>query len=128
MPGTWFGIALLPMTIVPLVMQPDIGQTMLLSVVWATLFYLAGLHMFWVFGLAGFSAAGLGLAYMFFPHVTNRINRFLDKGRQAATHFRWIRRLRVLCRAVWFGKGPGEGTIKRILPDSHTDFFVCCRG
>ena len=23
----------------------------------------------------------------------------------------------------WFGKGPGEGTVKRIIPDSHTDFI-----
>ena len=23
----------------------------------------------------------------------------------------------------WFGKGPGEGTVKRILPDAHTDFI-----
>jgi len=22
----------------------------------------------------------------------------------------------------WFGQGPGEGTVKRILPDSHADF------
>ena len=25
-------------------------------------------------------------------------------------------------RGGWFGRGPGEGTVKRILPDSHTDF------
>ena len=23
----------------------------------------------------------------------------------------------------WLGKGPGEGTVKRILPDAHTDFI-----
>jgi cell division protein FtsW len=27
-----------------------------------------------------------------------------------------------MIRGGWFGQGPGEGTIKRILPDSHTDF------
>jgi cell division protein FtsW len=25
-------------------------------------------------------------------------------------------------RGGWFGRGPGEGTVKRILPDSHADF------
>ena len=25
-------------------------------------------------------------------------------------------------RGGWFGRGPGEGTVKRILPESHTDF------
>ena len=28
----------------------------------------------------------------------------------------------------WFGKGPGEGTLKRILPDSHTDFIFAVTG
>ena len=28
----------------------------------------------------------------------------------------------------WFGKGPGEGTLKRVLPDSHTDFILAVTG
>src|SRR6516164_8033043 len=35
MPAAIFGLLLLPATLVPLVLQPDIGQTMLISVVWA---------------------------------------------------------------------------------------------
>jgi cell division protein FtsW len=27
-----------------------------------------------------------------------------------------------MIRGGWFGQGPGEGSVKRILPDSHTDF------
>ncbi|MGL4810888.1 MAG: FtsW/RodA/SpoVE family cell cycle protein, partial [Beijerinckiaceae bacterium] len=128
MPGTIFGVLLLPATIVPLVMQPDIGQTMLLSVVWAGLFYLAGLHVFWVIGLGAISAAGLALAYMFFPHVTNRINRFLDKGAAGGDTFQVDTAVESFVSGGWFGKGPGEGTIKRILPDSHTDFLFAVIG
>ncbi|MGL5733835.1 MAG: FtsW/RodA/SpoVE family cell cycle protein [Beijerinckiaceae bacterium] len=128
MPGTIFGVLLLPATIMPLVMQPDIGQTMLLSVVWAGLFYLAGLHVFWVIGLGAISAAGLALAYMFFPHVTNRINRFLDKGAAGGDTFQVDTAVESFVSGGWFGKGPGEGTIKRILPDSHTDFLFAVIG
>jgi cell division protein FtsW len=28
-----------------------------------------------------------------------------------------------ILRGGWFGQGPGEGTVKRIIPDSHTDFI-----
>ncbi len=57
MPGTILAILLLPFTIVPLVLQPDIGQTMLIAVVWCGLFFLAGLHMLWVLGLFGLAQA-----------------------------------------------------------------------
>ncbi|MGL4323200.1 MAG: FtsW/RodA/SpoVE family cell cycle protein [Beijerinckiaceae bacterium] len=128
MPGTWLGVLLLPATIVPLVMQPDIGQTMLLCLVWAGLFYLAGLHMFWVVGLGSVGAGGLALAYLFFPHVTNRINRFLDKGAAGGDTFQVDTAVESFVSGGWFGKGPGEGTIKRILPDSHTDFLFAVTG
>src|SRR5580700_1862086 len=44
---------LLPLTIVPLILEPDFGQTMLVSIVWASLFFIAGLHWFWVVGVGG---------------------------------------------------------------------------
>ena len=49
---------LLPLTIVPLILEPDFGQTMLISVVWGALFFLAGLHWFWVVGLGGAGVVG----------------------------------------------------------------------
>jgi len=52
---------ILPITIVPLVMEPDFGQTMLISIVWASLFFMAGLHWFWVVGVGGNEVHG-GLA------------------------------------------------------------------
>lgn len=128
MPGTLFGVLLLPLTIIPLVLQPDIGQTMLLCMVWASLFYLAGLHMFWVFGLGGAGVGGIVLAYFFFPHVTQRINRFLDKGSSGGDTFQVDTAVESFVSGSWLGKGPGEGTIKRILPDSHTDFLFAVTG
>ena len=49
-PGTLLAVLLWPITIVPLMLQPDFGQTMLVSLVWMALFFMAGLHWFWVFG------------------------------------------------------------------------------
>jgi cell division protein FtsW len=127
MPGTILAILLLPITVVPLVLQPDIGQTMLLSIVWGGLFFLAGLHMVWVLGLFGLGAGGILLAYKFVPHVTKRVNKFFDeKGNQDS--FQVDAALESFTSGGFFGKGPGEGTVKRYLPDAHTDFIFAVTG
>jgi cell division protein FtsW len=119
--GMILAFLLLPLTIVPLVMQPDVGQTMLLVIVWVALFFVAGLHMVWVLGLGGMTLAGLVGAYLFIPHVTHRIDRFLDPG--AGDTFQVDTAIESFVAGGWFGKGPGEGTVKRHLPDAHTDFI-----
>jgi cell division protein FtsW len=127
MPGTILSILLLPLTIVPLILQPDIGQTMLLSIVWCGLFFLAGLHVMWVFGLLGLGAGGILLAYKFVPHVTKRMNKFFDeKGNQDS--FQVDSAIESFTSGGFFGKGPGEGTVKRYLPDAHTDFIFAVTG
>jgi cell division protein FtsW len=127
MPGTILAILLLPAVIVPLILQPDIGQTMLISIVWCGLFFLAGLHMLWVVGLAGLGFGGILLAYKFVPHVTARVNRFLhDKGTQDS--FQVDAALESFTSGGLLGKGPGEGTVKRYLPDAHTDFIFAVTG
>ena len=77
-PANLIAILILPATIVPLILQPDFGQTMLISLVWAALFFMAGLHWFWVVGIGGLGVAGVGAAYKFVPHVRGRILRFIE--------------------------------------------------
>ena len=121
MPGTILALLLLPATLIPLVMQPDFGQTMLIAAVWGILFFVAGLHWLWVGGLGGVSLVGVALAYRLLPHVRERINRFMDK--DSGDSFQVATALETFAKGGWFGRGPGEGTIKRILPDAHTDFI-----
>lgn len=121
LPGTILAFLLLPLTIVPLVLQPDFGQTVLISLVWCGLFFVAGLHWFWVMGLGGVGAFGILIAYQLIPHVRARIERFMDKG--SGDTFQIDTALESFAQGGWLGKGPGEGTVKRILPDAHTDFI-----
>src|SRR5437867_1842484 len=78
MPATSMAIVLLLTLVALLVMEPDFGQTMLILMVWGALFFIAGMRMIWVAGLAG--AAGLGVfgAYLLVPHVAGRIKRFMN--------------------------------------------------
>ncbi len=121
LPGTILALLILPVSIVPLVLQPDFGQTMLISLVWAGLFFVAGLHWFWVIGLGGIGTTGIFIAYELVPHVRARIERFMDKG--SGDTFQVDTALESFAQGGWLGKGPGEGTVKRILPDAHTDFI-----
>jgi cell division protein FtsW len=122
MPATSMAMVLLLMLVALLVAEPDFGQTMLVLAVWGTLFFLAGMRMIWVFGLVGASAAGLFTAYLFVPHVAGRIKRFMDPA--SGDTYQLDMALESFMHGGWFGQGPGEGTVKRLLPDSHTDFVL----
>src|SRR5207237_5369803 len=85
-----------------------------------SLFFIAGMRMIWVFGLAGAAAAGLFSAYLFVPHVAGRIKRFMNPA--SGDTFQVDTAMEAFYNGGWFGLGPGEGIAKRSLPDSHTDF------
>jgi cell division protein FtsW len=120
MPANTVSLALLLGVLSLLVVQPDFGQAMLIALVWGALFFMAGMRIVWVAGLAGTAVVGLAAAYATVPHVASRIQRFLDKG--SGDTFQVDTAVESFVRGGWFGRGPGEGTVKRILPDSHADY------
>ena len=120
MPATSMAIVLLLTLVALLVMEPDFGQTVLVLTVWGTLFFIAGMRMIWVAGLAGAAAAGLFGAYLLVPHVAGRIKRSLNPA--SGDTFQVDMAMEAFWNGGWFGLGPGEGIAKRSLPDSHTDF------
>lgn len=121
MPGHIMATLLLGSVLGLLILQPDLGQTVLTTSVWGALFFLAGLPWIWVVGLGGAGAVGLFTAYELLPHVARRIDRFMDP--ETGDNFQIEKATEAFSSAGWFGKGPGEGTVKRIIPDGHTDFI-----
>src|SRR5579863_319462 len=120
MPATSMAMALLLTLVSLLVMEPDFGQTMLILMVWGSLFFIAGMRMIWVAGLAGAASAGLFGAYLLVPHVAARIKHFMNPA--SGDTFQVDTAMEAFYKGGWFGLGPGEGIAKRSLPDSHTDF------
>ena len=120
MPANSVAMGLLLLVITLLVLQPDFGQTMLIALVWGALFFMAGMRLIWVAGLFGAAAIGLTGAYFTVPHVARRFKRFFDPS--SGDTFQIDNAVESFMRGGWFGRGPGEGTVKRILPDSHADF------
>jgi cell division protein FtsW len=126
MPTNTTALLLLLVAVGALVLQPDFGQTMLILLVWGVLFFLAGMRVVWVAGLGAAAAVGLAAAYATVPHVARRIQRFMDPS--SGDTFNVDQALESFVRGGWFGRGPGEGTIKRILPEGHTDFVFAVAG
>jgi len=129
-PAKILALVLLPLTIVPLILEPDFGQTMLVSLVWAALFFMAGLPLYWVFGVGGLGLVGGFAAFKLSPHVHERVLRFLepDSTGGLVDTFQVDTAVQSLLSGGWLGRGPGEGVYKRILPDAHTDFVFAVAG
>jgi cell division protein FtsW len=121
MPATVLAFGMLLVSVFLLVQQPDFGQTVLLTLAWGALFFLSGLRWIWTVGLTSAAAIGLLAAYKLIPHVALRFQRFVYRG--SGDTFQIDTSLESFMRGGWFGRGPGEGTLKRLLPDSHTDFI-----
>ena len=120
-PGTLFSILLFIMSAALLIAQPDFGQTMLLTIVFGALLFLNGLPWIAIVPIGVLGVGGLVSAYLMLPHVQSRVDRFLDPG--SGDTFNVDRAIEAFVSGSWFGRGPGEGTIKRVLPESHTDFI-----
>jgi cell division protein FtsW len=120
MPANAISLVLLLIVVSLLVIQPDFGQTMLVLLVWSALFFMAGMRVVWMFGIGGAAALGLTIAYYTVPHVASRIQKFLNPA--SGDTFNIDIAAESFTRGGWFGRGPGEGTVKRLLPESYTDF------
>ncbi|MBW8815378.1 MAG: putative lipid II flippase FtsW [Caulobacterales bacterium] len=119
-PGVSVAFGLYALSIGLLLVQPDVGQTVLITVAFGAAFWMAGVPLSWVMLLGATAIAGLSSTYFLLPHVHSRVDKFLSPDK-ADTH-------QVDAAAVaqaaggLFGRGPGEGVMKRHVPDLHTDF------
>ena len=109
-----------------LLLQPDVGMTLVVSGILAVQFFIAGLSWFLVLGIAFLFAGGSIAAYFIFSHVQMRIDRFLDPG--IGQGYQVSRSLEAFQNGGWLGRGPGEGHVKEVLPDAHSDFIFAVVG
>ena len=120
-PGISIAFGLYGLAVILLVMEPDVGQTVLITVAFGAAFWMAGVPMSWVMGLGGAAIAGLMSTYFLFDHVHARVQKFLSP-EQADTH-QITRASEAIAAGGLIGRGPGEGVMKRHVPDLHTDFI-----
>jgi cell division protein FtsW len=118
-------IVIIPISLL-LMMQPDIGQTLLIFLSWLTLIFISGISLIIFFSFFGISLTGLLCIVFFIPkfeYIKNRIESFFNPS--SGTHnFQSEKAIEAITSGGYFGKGIGEGTLKNRVPEAHTDYII----
>lgn len=112
-----------------LVLQPDIGMLVLISVIFFSQLFLIAVRLRYFVFLISFAAIAFAALYSFFPHFHTRINTFIGSiffGGEKS--YQVEKSLSAFSGGGLLGKGPFEGTIKNYIPDAHTDFIFSVIG
>lgn len=125
-PGNVLACLLFALVLGLLLAQPDYGMSVVVAFIWGAQFFLAGLQIAWVGVLTALALAGAVAAYLFVPHVASRVDRFFDPA--SGDSYQVDTALNAFSKGGLFGTGPGEGEVKRMLPDAHTDFIFAVAG
>ena len=126
--GPWAVVALVfyVVTLGLLLLQPDVGQSALLTAAFIVTFFVSGLPWKWA---SIFFGGGVTLSlslYALLPHVRYRVNSFVNPSEYDT--YQIDKASEAIARGGLLGVGPGEGTVKTHLPDAHTDFIYAVLG
>lgn len=125
MPAIYFAFGVLVLSITSLLLQPDVGQSALIILTFIVLLFIMGVSkIIYVVGTSSLVVVMISI-FTFFGHVRDRITGFLSPTDQ---YSQIERSLSAFKNGGWFGKGPGEGTIKQYLPDAYSDFIFAVLG
>lgn len=129
-PGNLLSMGLCGIVLAFLLLQPDLGMSVLILSIWFAQFFLAGLPLMWILSGAACGCASLVGAYFLFSHVKRRIDHFLfpDGSDKFGDRYQITQSLDAFMNGGFIGKGPGEGTVKKYLPDAHADFIFAVAG
>lgn len=120
-PGRLIAVAMYLVGVAFLITQPDFGQTLLLTVIFGAMLWAAGLSWLHTLVLGSLAAGGAAGAYFLLGHVRDRVAAFLTpSGAGGPTQTDMA--VNAISRGGFTGVGPGEGEVKRYLPEAHTDF------
>ena len=118
-------IAIIP-TCLLLIIQPDIGQTLLIFLSWVILVFVSGINLLFILIFISFAILTLLYVVFFIPkfiYIKSRILSFFNP--DAGTHnFQSDKAIEAISSGGFFGKGIGEGTLKTRVPEAHTDYIV----
>ncbi|MAF98925.1 MAG: cell division protein FtsW [Micavibrio sp.] len=109
-----------------LLLQPDFGMTFVLTSVWGAQIFLAGLPFRWVILLIVAGIGAIVMIYMSFEHVQSRVDRYFNP--ETGDNFQVEKSLEAFREGGVLGTGPGQGSVKLNLPDSHADFIFSVAG
>ncbi len=117
-------LILLPIILL-LISQPDLGQTLLIAMVWLTLIFVSGIniYLFFIF----FIIVSLTASYLIFfvskfEYIKFRLLSFINSSESG--NYQAEKASDAIISGGFFGKGIGEGTLNSKIPEAHTDYIV----
>jgi cell division protein FtsW len=125
-PSFSISIVLYSLLAVVLITQPDFGMLIMITMVWGIQLFVSGLPILWILIAIISGIVGVFSAYTMLPHVAQRINSFLDPA--GSENYQVTKSIAAFANGGLYGRGPGEGSVKQVLPDSHTDFIFAVAG
>ena len=113
-------------TIIPLLLQPDFGNALVLVALVGLLLFCAGIPLRFLVAPAALSVAGAALYVALRPYALARVRGFLDPWRYSqAEGFQLVQSFVAFGRGELLGVGLGDGRQKLFyLPEAHTDFIL----
>ena len=109
-----------------LVLQPDLGQTLLVLLSWSVLIFTSGISIIFLLILFLISIFAISYLVIFVPkfgYIKNRLLSFFDK-EMGTYNFQSDKAIESIISGSFFGKGIGEGTLKNRVPEAHTDYII----
>lgn len=125
-PGISIAAGMFALSLLLLVLQPDIGMSFLLVAIWGVQIFLAGFPWKYILSIIGAGVVGLTGAYFGLSHFKSRIDRFLNP--ESGDTYQIDKALEAFSSGSLIGVGPGQGDIKLRIPDAHADFVFAVAG
>lgn len=116
-PGWIWSITSIGIISALLLLQPDLGMTILFIFTWGFQLFITGIPLIIIIFLIISFPVFMIISYQNFDHVKIRIDSFIE-----GTTYQVSKSLQSFEAGGLLGKGPGEGLYKKSLPDAHSDF------
>ena len=126
-PGILLAVASVAIVVPLLLLQPDIGMTVIITGTLFAQLFISGLSISMIIAFVTTAASAMFGLYLIFPHFADRIDKFLMKSDDADV-YQIQKSIEAFKNGGFFGKGPGEGVVKTLVPDSHSDFVFSVIG
>ena len=122
----FYSLIILLLIVTILINQPDLGQTLLLTLTWITMIFVSGFNMIILSILVLVFVIIIALLIFFLPekfgYVFLRIKIFLDP--KVGDNFQSQKALEAIRQGGLTGQGMGEGILKDKVPDAYTDYMI----
>ena len=109
-----------------LIIQPDVGQTLLTFLTWLSLIFVSGINLIIFFVFFVLLCFLLIVAIYLFPnkfgYILTRLQSFFDP--TSGNNYQSEKASEAIISGGFFGKGIGEGTLKNRVPEAHNDYIV----